>query len=77
MYLCFMDVHPYKTIFMDHHETLNELHQDTVKKLEEFVKSKENLKEEDHEKLHAAKSEWQDAWNKLRDLLMVLERIEI
>lgn len=62
---------------MEHRKKLEELNKESLQKLDEFVKTKEGLKEEDHKKLHSAKEEWQIAWNKLREALMVLERIEI
>ena len=62
---------------MEHKEKLEELNKDSLQKLEDYIKAKGALKEEDHEKLHRAKGEWQLAWNKLMDALMVLERIEI
>ena len=44
----------------------------------EYIKTKEvALKEVDHKTLHQAKEEWQLAWNKLMEALLVLERIEI
>lgn len=62
---------------MEHTKRLEELNSESVLKLEEYLKSKEGLKEDDHKKLHTAKEEWQAAWIKIREVLMVLERIEI
>ncbi len=62
---------------MEHKIKLEELNSESVLKLEEYMKSKEGWKEEDHKKLHTAKEEWQIAWNKMMEVLMVLERIEI
>lgn len=62
---------------MEHKNKLEELNKESLQKLEDYVKAKGNLKEEDHDKLHQAKDEWQTAWNKLMEALMVLERIEI
>ncbi len=62
---------------MEHRKKLEDLNKESLQKLDEFVKTKEGLNEEDHKKLHSAKEEWQIAWNKLREALMVLERIEI
>lgn len=56
---------------------LEELHKKSLQKVEDYVKKKGTIKEEHHEKLHHAKEEWQKAWTKLMDALMVLERIEI
>jgi len=62
---------------MDHKNKLEELHKESLLKLDEYVKTKAELKTEDHEKLHQAKDEWQVAWNKLMEALIVLERLEI
>jgi hypothetical protein len=62
---------------MDHKDKLAELHKESLLKLDEYVKAKGELKSDDHEKLHQAKDEWQVAWNKLMEALIVLERLEI
>ena len=63
---------------MEHKKKLEELNKKSLHKLEEYIKTKEIvLKEDDHKKLHSAKEEWQVAWNKLMEALLVLERIEI
>lgn len=62
---------------MGHKKKLEELHKESLQKVEDYVKKKGTLKEEDHEKVHSAKEEWQKAWTKLMEALIVLERIEI
>ncbi len=62
---------------MEHKKKLEELHKESLQKLDDYVKAKGSLKEEDHEKLHQAKEEWQKAWSKVMEALIVLERIEI
>ena len=62
---------------MEHKKKLEELHKESLQKVEDYVKTKGALKEEHHEKVHTAKEEWQLAWNKLMEALIVLERIEI
>ncbi len=62
---------------MEHKKRLEELNSESVLKLEEYLKSKEGLKKDDHEKLHSAKEEWQAAWNKMMEVLIIFERIEI
>lgn len=62
---------------MEHTNKLEELNKESLLKLEDYLKTKGALKEEHHEQLHKAKEEWQLAWIKLREVLMVLERIEI
>jgi hypothetical protein len=62
---------------MGHKKKLDELHKKSLQRVEDYVKKKGTLKDEHHEKLHQAKDEWQKAWAKLMDALIVLERIEI
>ena len=62
---------------MDHKEKLTELHKASVEKLEEYLKTKGELKKDDHEKVHAAKDEWANAWNRMMETLLVFERLEI
>ena len=56
---------------------LEELNEESLQKLEEYLKTKEIIVGEDHKNVHKAKEEWQLAWNKLMEALMVLERLEI
>lgn len=63
---------------MEQKKNLEELNKQSLQKLEDYVASKkDSLKEEDHEKLSQAKEDWQKAWAKLMDALIVLERLEI
>lgn len=62
---------------MEHKKKLEELNKESLQKFEDYVKAKGELKKEDHEDLHKAKDEWQVAWNKFMEALMVLERLEI
>ena len=62
---------------MEHKKKLEELNKESLQKVEEYVNAKGAIKEEDHEKLHKARHEWQAAWNKLMEALIVLERLEI
>jgi len=62
---------------MDHKEKLTELHKETLQKVEELVKAKGELKQDDHDQIHSAKEEWNNAWNKMMEVLLVLERLEI
>ncbi|HEV8285330.1 MAG TPA: hypothetical protein VGQ09_13530 [Chitinophagaceae bacterium] len=62
---------------MDHKKRLEELHKEAFKNFDEYLKAKGELKKEHHEKLHEAKKDWQNAWNKLVEAMMVLERLEI
>jgi len=62
---------------MEHKKRLEELNRESLQKLEEYMKTKQKLTEDHHETLEKAKEEWQVAWNKLMQALMVLERLEI
>ena len=62
---------------MDHKIKLEELNKEALEKLETYMKEKGNTSEEHHEKVKTAKDEWQTAWNKLMETLLVLERLEI
>ena len=62
---------------MEHKEKLDELHKASLEKADEYLKSKGEIDEEHHEKISEAKKEWQAAWNKFLELLMVLEKLEI
>ena len=62
---------------MEHKKKLEELNKESLKKFEEWVNAKGKLKEEDHFKLHQAKDDWQAAWSKFMEALMMLERLEL
>ena len=62
---------------MDHRKNLTKLHGESKKKVDDLIKSKGKLKKGTHEKVHAAKEEWDVAWNKMMEILLVLERLEI
>lgn len=62
---------------MEHKKRLEELNKESLQKFNEYIKAKKELKKEDHDKLHRAKDDWQAAWAKLMEALLVLERLEI
>ena len=62
---------------MEHKIKLEELNKETLEKLEAYMKDKATEGGEHHEKITGAKAEWQVAWNKLMETLLVLERLEI
>jgi hypothetical protein len=62
---------------MDPKEKLEQLHKEALEKFDEYLKLKGQLSEEQHEKFHEAKKEWQSSWSKLMEVLLVLERLEI
>lgn len=62
---------------MDHKQELEKLNSESLRQMEEYLKSKGELKEDEHLKVVKAKEEWQVAWNKFMETLMVLERLEL
>ena len=62
---------------MDHKEKLEHLNAETLKQFEDYLKSKGQLKEDEHLKVVKAREDWQSAWSKFMETLMVLERLEI
>jgi len=62
---------------MEHKQQLEELNKASLQKFDEYLKAKTAVNPEDHEKIHQAKDEWQVAWNKFMETLLVLERLEI
>lgn len=62
---------------MEHKETLNDLNRAKLEKVDAYLQEKGNVPEEHKEKIEAAKKEWQVAWNKFLEALLVLERLEI
>jgi hypothetical protein len=61
---------------MDHKSKLEELNKETLEKLDDYMKEKSGGTEH-HDKIHSAKEDWQIAWNKLMETLIVLEKLEI
>lgn len=62
---------------MDHKIKLEELNKEALEKLENYMKEKGSGVNEERENVHSAKDEWQLAWNKLMETLLVLEKLEI
>jgi hypothetical protein len=62
---------------MEHRKELEELNKKSLEKLDQYLKSKGTLGDGDSAKLHDAKKEWQDAWNKFREVLIYLEKFEL
>ncbi|HMG82193.1 MAG TPA: hypothetical protein VK559_04090 [Ferruginibacter sp.] len=62
---------------MDHRNKLADLHKESLQKLEETVASNTLLAASERKKIHDAQNEWQNAWIKLEEALLILEKIEI
>ena len=62
---------------MDHKEKLEQLHQESLQRFEAYLKEKEEVGKEHHEKIHEAKKNWQVAWGKMMEALIVLENLEL
>ncbi len=62
---------------MTHKEGLDELHKKSLNKFDEYLQSKSGTSKDEHQKLLQEKDEWQIAWNKLMETILVLERLEI
>lgn len=62
---------------MDTKKSLQELHTETLQKLDTYLQTKSPVNEEDHEKIKAAKDKWQQAWFEFLETLLVLEKLEI
>jgi hypothetical protein len=62
---------------MDHKKKLEELHKQSLERFDEYIKAKGEIGSEHHEKIHEAKKDWQVAWSKLMEALIVLEKLEI
>jgi chromosome segregation ATPase len=61
----------------DHKKILEDLNKQSLEQFDNYLKKREGLKEEDHKKIAEAKKEWQEAWNKLINLAVVLDTFEI
>lgn len=62
---------------MDHKQKLEHLNEEALKQFEDYLKSKGQLREDEHLKIVKAREDWQLAWNKFMETLIVLERLEI
>jgi hypothetical protein len=62
---------------MEHTKELEELNKKSLEKIDEYLKTKDNLDKEHHEKLDAAKRKWQSSWSDVMNVLMYLETLEI
>ena len=60
---------------MSDKEELEQMHKRSLLQVEHLINKKPE--EEDHEHLHQLKTDWEVAWSKLMETLLVLERLEI
>ncbi|MFT3681376.1 MAG: hypothetical protein QM791_13950 [Ferruginibacter sp.] len=57
-------------------EELEKAHQQSLTTFDDYL-AKKGVSKDDEEKISQAKKEWEAAWNKLMETLLVLERLEI
>jgi hypothetical protein len=62
---------------MEHTKELEALNKKSLEKIDEYLKTKDNLDKEHQEKVNAAKSKWQSSWTDFMDVLLYLETLEI
>lgn len=62
---------------MEHKNRLEEINKEALEKFDEYMKIKSSPGSEHHDKIHSAKDEWQLAWTKFMETLLVLEKLEI
>ena len=62
---------------MDHKKKLEELNKESLRQFEEYLKSRGQLKDDEHIRVVKAHEEWQTAWSKFMETLIVLERLEL
>jgi hypothetical protein len=67
----------FKNAIMTYKEELEELHTKSLSKFAEYLEKKTTIAQEENEKLLQQKTEWEQAWNKLMETILVLERLEI
>ena len=64
---------------MTHKEEMEALHQEYLARVNDLIDRKKAAEEPnaDDDKIKQVKDDWQLAWNKLMETLLVLERLEI
>jgi len=62
---------------MDTKNKFKALNREALEKVEIYMKNKGTKGLDHHEKFYNAKEEWQIAWNKLMEEMLILEKIEI
>ena len=62
---------------MEHKKKLDELHKESLEKIEDYINTKKDLTDEQKEKLNHSKKEWQEAWNRFQEMILYLEQLEI
>ncbi|UAY53550.1 hypothetical protein [Ferruginibacter albus] len=62
---------------MENNKKLEDLHNQYLENVNDYLKTKDNLSKENKEKVDKAKSEWLAAWTKFQETLLYLEQLEI
>ena len=62
---------------MDHKQELEAAHQQTIERFNALMEAKKDLPDDHKEKLEGSKKEWELAWTRLMEALLVLEQLEI
>lgn len=62
---------------MDTKNKFTALNREALEKVENYMKNKGTKGLDHYEKIYNAKEEWQIAWNKLMEAMLILEKIEI
>ncbi len=62
---------------MDTKNKFTALNREALEKVENYMKNKGTKGLDHHEKIYNAKEEWQIAWKKLMEAMLILEKIEI
>ena len=62
---------------MEHKKELEDLNKRSLEKIDEYLKTKESLGDQHHERLNEAKKKWQSSWTDFMDVLLYLETLEI
>jgi hypothetical protein len=57
---------------MVHKKELEYLNKQSLEKIDAYLKTKNNLKDEHHEKINDAKNKWQSSWSDFMDVILFL-----
>lgn len=62
---------------MEPKKQFEELHNETLRKFETYMKSKGDALIDHDKTINVAKDKWQVAWNEFLETLLILEKLEI